>query len=149
MRAIDRKNENVKGTAVLKLSEVEIVENGSNGLQHDAFVGTKRAMPGAQSPILSCSAAFDLIHQRIGAIHLSQGFHDRAGMHAHGAGLFIGVGEIEHQRLNIAVEDNSHVLAGFVDDRTAAVAAYDVGSAHKIEWRRKIQRLGWLQPALW
>src|SRR3954470_18951686 len=91
--------------------------------------------PEASSASLPCAGAFDLIDQPVGHIHLSQRFHDRAGMYAHSPRLLIGVGEIEAQRLNNAIEDNPAVLAALVGHRAATVAADDVGRANKIERR--------------
>ena len=60
----------------------------------------------------------------------------------------VGVDEIEHERLDVAVEDDAHHLARSVDDRAARVAADDVGRADEIERRVGVELVLVLQPAL-
>ena len=67
----------------------------------------------------------------------------------HGPGLLLGVDEVQHQRLDVAVEDQADHLGVLVDHRAARVAADDVGRADEVERRlqvslslRSIQRCG-------
>ena len=49
--------------------------------------------------------------------------------------MFVGENAIEHERLNVAVENDADEFVRLVHDRAAAVAADDVGVGNEIEWR--------------
>ena len=63
-------------------------------------------------------------------------------MHADGPGFLIGVNEVEHQRLDVAVEDDAALFARLVHHRAAAVAADDVGRADEVERRILVHGFG-------
>ena len=71
-----------------------------------------------------------------------------AGVDRDGAGDAVVVGEVEHQRLDVAVEDQADDLVVAVDDRAAGVAADDVGRQTKLNGvsRFSVLLLG-LEPA--
>ncbi len=48
---------------------------------------------------------------------------------------FIGVNAVEHERLNVAVENNSDKFVCLVHDRAAAIAADDVCIGDEITMR--------------
>jgi hypothetical protein len=67
------------------------------------------------------------VRQRVRVINLPQRFGNRGGVDAHGARLFVGENAIEHERLNVAVENDADEFVRFVHHRAADVAADDVG----------------------
>ncbi len=80
--------------------------------------------------------AQQLIGERACIINFAQSFDDRGGIDRDGARLFVGENAVEDERLNVAVENDSHEFAGLVHDRTAAVTADNVSIGDKIEMRR-------------
>ena len=62
-----------------------------------------------------------------GAVDLPQGLLDGGGVDGDGSRLFVGVGVVEDERLNVAVEDDADEFPGSIDDRRTGVAADDVG----------------------
>ena len=98
--------------------------------------------------LLLPGAAHQLIRQRAGVVHRSKCFGNRGRAHGHGSGLFFGVDKVPHQRLNVAVEDQADDLGFLVDDRTAGVAADDVGHADEVELRLEIELALAVDPAL-
>src|SRR4051794_36201686 len=69
-------------------------------------------------------------------------------MDRHGSGLFLSINEVEHQRLDVAVKDQTDDLGVLIDDGAARVAADDVGGADEIERRLQIELALTLDPAL-
>src|SRR5213076_1686120 len=55
------------------------------------------------------------------------------------ARLLVAENAVEHERLNVTVENDANKFAGFVHDRPAAVAADDVGVGDEIEMGRKTE----------
>src|SRR5262245_4245085 len=45
------------------------------------------------------------VRKLVGVVNLAESFDDALGMDGQGPGLLLGVNEIEHQRLKVAVED--------------------------------------------
>ena len=82
---------------------------------------------------------FQFVGERARIVNFSQRFDDRGGINRHCAGLGIGVNAIQHQRLNVAVENDADQLGIFVDDRAAGIATDDVGRANEIERRLQIE----------
>src|SRR5690349_13863327 len=94
------------------------------------------------------TAFFQFVSQGSRVVNFSQRFRDCGGINADGARLFIGENAIEHERLNIAVKNNTDEFVGFVDDGTAAVATDDVSIGNEIEFRRQSQLGFAIDPAL-
>ena len=57
------------------------------------------------------------------------------------------VDEVQHQRLDVAVEDQADHLGVAVDHRAAGVAADDVGRADEVERRLQVELVLALDPA--
>jgi hypothetical protein len=62
--------------------------------------------------------------------------------------LFVTEDAVEHERLNVAVENDADELVRLVYDRAAAVAADDVGVRDKVIFRFRIERGLLVDPAL-
>ena len=62
--------------------------------------------------------------------------------------MFVGVNAIEHERLNVAVENDPDEFSGLVHHRAAAVAANDVGIGDEIESRFRIERRLLVDPTV-
>ena len=62
--------------------------------------------------------------------------------------MFVGENAIEHERLNVAVENYADEFVRFVDHRTAAVTANDVRVGNEIKLCCQIQLRFALDPAL-
>ena len=69
----------------------------------------------------------------------SQRLQDAPGIDRHGPRLLVGVDEVEHQRLDVAVEDEPDHLALAVHHRAARVAADDVGRGDEVERRLQVE----------
>src|SRR5262249_35193240 len=65
-----------------------------------------------------------------------------------GSRLRFGIREVEHQRLNVTVEDEADNLTVAVDDGAAAVAADDVGRADEVERHAQFKLALAVDPAL-
>ena len=61
-----------------------------------------------------------LVGQVVGVVHLPQRLDDRPAIDRHRPGHVLVVDEVEHQRLDVAVEDQADDLGVLVDDRAAA-----------------------------
>ena len=68
-------------------------------------------------------------------IDRAKGRDNSSGIHRHCSCLRIIIGNIQHERLKIAVKDESDQLPISVDDWAARVAANDVGCAREIQRR--------------
>jgi hypothetical protein len=88
------------------------------------------------------------VRKRARVINLPQRFGDGGRIDRDGSRLFVGVNAIEHERLNIAVENDADEFVHFVHDRAAAVAADDVGVRDKVIFRFRIERGLLVDPAL-
>src|SRR5664279_3049551 len=91
---------------------------------------------------------FYFISKGVRIVNFAERFGDGGGIDTDGAGLFVGVNAIEHERLNVAVEDDADEFVRFVHDWTAAIAADDVGVGNEIEWRLQIQFRLAIDPTL-
>lgn len=80
-----------------------------------------------------------LVGQITSAVDFTQGLDNAGGVDAGCPGLDVGVNEVEHQRLNVAVEDQPDDFACAVDDRAAGVTADDVGRADKVKRRGQVE----------
>src|SRR5579884_2272018 len=96
---------------------------------------------------LGVSLAGQFVCQIVGIINLAQGLGNSLAMNGDGPGLLLGIDVIQHQRLNVAIEDQADDLGILVDDGTARVAANDVGGADEVERRAHIQLVFVLHPA--
>src|SRR5207244_7473609 len=83
-----------------------------------------------------------------GVIDLSQRLLNRGRMDANGPRLRFGIGEVEHQRLNVAVENDANKLTLAVYHGAARVTADDVRRAHKFERRIGLDLILGSEPAL-
>ena len=72
--------------------------------------------PRARQP--SSLFGFQLIGQRIRVVNIAQRFDDRGGIDRDGAGLFVGKGAVEHERLDVTVENDADEFADLVYDRS-------------------------------
>ena len=62
--------------------------------------------------------------------------------------MFVRENAIEHERLNVVVENDANEFVRFVDHRTAAVAANDIRVGNEIKLCCQIQLRLALDPAL-
>src|ERR1017187_8754238 len=65
-----------------------------------------------------------------------------------GAGLIVAVEVSHREALQIAVEGDADEFAALVHSGAAVVAAPDIGGAHEIELRHRIEDLAGIDPAL-
>ena len=68
-------------------------------------------------------------------------------MHRYRAGHLLREHEVEHERLDIAVEDNADHLGVLVDHRAAGVSADDVRGRNEVERRPHVEPALALVPA--
>ena len=83
--------------------------------------------------------ALELVRDAPAVVDLPQRFGYPLRVHAHGAGDFRREQEAVGQRLDVAVEDESHHFAVPVDHRTSGITANDVVGGHEVEWRREVE----------
>src|SRR5947208_2174733 len=88
-----------------------------------------------------------LVGQFVGIVNLAYRLDDATGVYGDGAGLLFSVNEIEHQRLNVTVEDQTDNFTITIDDRAAGVATDDVGRADEVIGRLEIELALTLDPA--
>src|SRR5213593_2699469 len=88
----------------------------------------------------------ELVRQLLSVVNLSQRFDDSLRVNGHGACFLLREQEVEHERIDVAVENNSHQLGIPVDDRAAGIAPDDVGGADEIEGRVQIEPALALDP---
>src|ERR1035441_9455278 len=109
-----------------------------------AEVPSQQTTKGAPS-VLRAPAPFESVGRLIDAI---QGFHDAAHIDVDRAGLVVAV-EVSHgEAFQIAVEGDADEFAALVDGGAAVVAATDIGGAHEIELRHRIEDFAGVDPAL-
>src|SRR5207245_10334930 len=101
-----------------------------------------------QRALISLGAQ-QFVHQRLRVINFSQRFDDGGGINGHGARLRIGVNTIQHERLNVAVENDADEFVCLVHYRAAAVAADDIRVGNEIERGREVECRFFVYPALW
>src|SRR5439155_25459034 len=89
-----------------------------------------------------------LVCQFAGVVHLAERLDDGLRVDRYRPRLLIGVSEIEHQRLEVAVKDQADDLGFLVDDRATRIAADDVRRANEIERRLQVELAFALDPAL-
>src|SRR5262249_45854422 len=92
---------------------------------------------------LSC----EFIRQRMSLINIANRFQDGPAIDRNRASFDVGEEVIQHQRLNVAVEDDADEFALGIDDGATRVAANDVGSIHEVERRIKVDPPFGLVPA--
>ena len=71
----------------------------------------------------------------VGFVDLPQGRKNPRGIDRHGPGFRIVIGEIEHERLDVAVEDQADEFTTRIHDRAARIAPDDVCRGDEVEWR--------------
>src|SRR5262249_55710196 len=76
-----------------------------------------------------------LFRQALGLVDKAERRDDRPCIDGDGPGHAVVVGEVKHQRLDVAVEDQADDLVGPVDDRAARVPADDVGRGDEVHRR--------------
>src|SRR5439155_21756535 len=82
---------------------------------------------------------FQLISEGACIINFAQCLSYGGGIDRDRARLFVGENTVEHERLNVAVENDADKFIGFVYHWTAAVPANDVGVGNEIEFCREIE----------
>src|SRR5262249_14974118 len=87
-----------------------------------------------------------LVRKVAGVIHLAQRLDDALRVDGDGSGDFVGEDEVQHQRLDVAVKDQTHHLRVLVDNGTAGVAADDVGGADEVQRRLQVELVPGLDP---
>src|SRR5438552_4999490 len=73
--------------------------------------------------LFSLPVAGQLLGEVLRIVNFAQCLEDRLRTDGDGARLFVGVGEVEHERLEVAVENDADELGVAIDDRAAGVAA--------------------------
>src|SRR5437870_10402057 len=87
-----------------------------------------------------------LVRQVLSVVNLSQRFDDTLRVNGDGACFLLREKKVEHERMDVAVENYPHQLGIPVDDRAAGVAPDDVGGADEIEGRVQIEPALALDP---
>src|SRR5580698_2324857 len=88
-----------------------------------------------------------LVGNVVGAVDLAKSFHDRSAIDGNGPRNLLIEDEVEHQRLDVPIEDNPDQLGIAIDDRAARVAADDIGRTDKVEWSLQVDLVLLLDPA--
>src|SRR5437762_10875652 len=89
-----------------------------------------------------------LVREFLRVINLAQCLEDGLRTHRDRAHLRVGEREVQHERLDVAVENNADKFRVAVDHRAAGIAADDVRRADEIEGGAQIQAALALEP-LW
>ena len=87
------------------------------------------------------------IGQRFGVVDFAERFDDCLRVHCHGTRLLVGVHEVEHERLDVAVENQADDFRIPIDDGASRIAADDVGRADEVERRVEVDLVLSLDPA--
>ena len=104
--------------------------------------------PSHDTPSVLLLLAQQLVHKSLCIVNLTERLDDRPRMDGDGACLLIGVVEINNKRIDVAIKDSAHELTFAIDNRTAGVAASDVGRADKVKWCVQVEPAFPLQPSL-
>ena len=92
--------------------------------------------------------AGQFIRERIGAVNIAQSFQDPTRIDVDGAADGVIVDKIPRQRLNIAIENDAHQLAGPVDHGTTRIATDNIGGFHGIQRSIELDPRLFLGPAI-
>ncbi len=99
----------------------------------------------AEEPLVPTQQFLDKFR---GIVERPQGHDHAARMHGDVPGLLVGVDEVAHQAVPVAVEVDADQLAGPVEDRTAGVAADGVGGRDEVERRPSVELVPCLRASV-
>ena len=78
-------------------------------------------------------------NQPLCVVNFLEHLGDAGGMNGDGARQSVGVTIVQHERLDIAVEDDTHEFASAIHHGTSRVSANNIGGVDEIQRRREIQ----------
>src|SRR5688572_26535275 len=91
--------------------------------------------------------AEQLLDEEAGVVEFPQGLQHTQAVNGNVPGLLLGVDEVAHQAVPIAVEVEADQLAGAVENRAAGIAADGVGGRDEVKRSFEIDLVLALAPA--